>query len=236
MNEHVFIIEAKELRNTLRELRKQLEEDYQEIDKDELSQNDNSEDFDHQEKSSDLSSKDLFVQSQIVLRGLAYLRQSTAVIVGKIKDRGLILADTLVKCGIRKLILFDSEDATDRVEQTKSRWEAEENPCFELESYVTNYEFNQESMDHFIDRLENGRHYVGAHDSHCVNLVIITQCELDDPLYKFVYDATCDVCCPLLLAGHHDCISRTDSQGNTVMISYDSNTLGMAVLDILIPP
>lgn len=241
----MLLTEAKALKSTLHELRKHLEQIVMTItayeQKQDLSTynengdaNFDQEVFQHEDQINHQETPAIAtVPSQSVINSYERIKTSCVVVVGDMGKRGLRIADMLVRCGIRKLILFDNNDSINLVDTENSRWESEENPLFELESYVSNYEINEESFDHFLDRLSRG-----GNDENPVDLVILAgEADIESEQYNLIIRGAQSVGCPLLSTA----ISNDDSPmvvlhqptGDILRIN-DGTTVSMIALELLL--
>ena len=229
--------DARTLRATLQELRKKMEEQVSIIITHQQAAN-TEEEGREGEKKKDTSDEEVIDEDDATtmtteseqVKGLARLRRSTAVIVGEMNRKGLSLADTLVRCGIKKLILFDQEDASEKVDRENKRWELEENPSFELEAYVSSYELDDGSYEHFLDRLCRG-----GDEDRAVELVILPNVDHgSSPLYDFVSKAALEAGCPLLMSSNGEYLTVLEPSGNQLQIEDETTTLGMAALEFLL--
>jgi len=179
------------------------------------------------DESTSRTSSDESLGTQV--KGLAKVRTSSVAIVGGMDGKGLRAADTLVRCGVRKLLLFDEMDASERVEQAKLTWEQEDNPSFELEAYVSSYELNDDSYDHFLDRL-----MIGGVDDRPIDLIVLPGCErISAETFHLLARASQTVDCPLLY-NDNSVISVLEPGGNELHIDDKNTTIAMAALEFLL--
>jgi hypothetical protein len=243
----LLLIEAKALKSTLHDLRKRLEKIATEI-------NHNQTDHAHHEETvstanenenGNMDQQEVTIGEEqpqatsppvtIPIRNNSYerLKRSSVAIVGDMQNKGLQIADTLVKCGIRKLILFDNKDCIQLVEHENLRWESEENPLFELESYVANYEVNEESFDHFLDRLERG-----GDEENPIDIVIVPgDVDMESEQYNLIVRAAQSVGCPLISSANSvddsPVLTIHQPTGDVVKIT-DRTTINMIALEMLL--
>jgi len=167
-------------------------------------------------------------------RGLIPIRQSSVAIIGgmQVNGKGLSSAETLVRCGVKRLILFDLEDdASTSIELAQHRWESEENPYLELETYVSAYSLDEDTFEHFSDRLAHG----GDNQSP-VQLVILapftsaSNIEVRNLILRGASGAGCRV-----LGLKEDLtMAILDPSGHEIIINEPGLTLGNMALELLL--
>jgi len=215
-----LLIEAKSLQLTVQQLRSKLE---------------NAISTPHHEQNSSDSPKENFQKDlsetkyagESSFHGIHNIQNSSVAIFGDMQHRGLYVAETLIRCGTKKIILFDNEDAMSRVQIDKNRWESVDNPSFELETYVSCYELNEDSFEHFVDRLAHG-----GYDNLPVDLLILTDSAMSSEVFDLTVRAIQTVGCSLIRYDRK-VVYLIDSYGKEVVFRRGM-TLVMAALDFLL--
>lgn len=169
--------------------------------------------------------------TSMATRGLAPIRQSTVAIVGALSTgRGLSTADTLVRCGVRKLLLFSWDEASRQLSAYESRWEVEESAAFEFESYVAEYTFDEESSEHLTDRFVKG-----ADDGGPVDLVILITSPERPDVDLIIQKIGRENGITILKANPESLwMIITDPAGVESMVSNPSMTIGSMALELLL--
>ena len=104
-------------------------------------------------------------------KGVSRLRNQTVAVIGQLSTTGLALSDSLVKLGIGKLLLFDDgQDLSGLLKEQEEKWELDGYLLpYELEAYVSGYEFSEDSVDHLFDRIQ-----FGGLENEKVSLVVVS--------------------------------------------------------------
>lgn len=162
--------------------------------------------------------------------GLSAVREASVVVFGGLNDgRGLSAADTLVRCGVRRLVLFDVEDAAQAVDVVRQRWDLEENPNLEIEAYVSEYTLDENTFDHLLDRLMNA----GGNGDIPVDLVVLAPVESDE-VYDLVHRGAREAGVRLLKLGEGMVATLVEPSGSEITMNIEGLTLGSAAIEVLL--
>ena len=249
------LLEAKTLRETLQQLKKQMQivvnlaaADQDRISSPQSDSNNSNEESEYDDSSNpgdegSVVSTNKSMNGKIApspaanirSNGLASVRQASVVVIGNMSNngKGLSCAETLVRCGIKRLILFDLDhDASHSVEIAQRRWETEENPFIELETYVSAYSLDDDTFDHFLDRFIHG----GEGDSP-IQLVILTPCasSSNPKIRELILRGALVAGCRVLALREEDlAIAILDPSGHEIVINEPGITLANMALELLL--